>query len=58
MSKPTFRRQSNGQLTLDYTADAQRIKRSRSQVRMEKGEKSLTAEEVGNEMCEFFNDFY
>lgn len=57
MSKLIFRRLSNGELMLDYTEAAQRIKCSRAQVRMDKGEKSLTAEEVGNEMCEFLSDF-
>lgn len=48
MSNPVFRRLTNGELILDYTEAARRVKLSRGQVRMNTAEKkSLTAEEVG-----------
>lgn len=47
MSNPVFRRLTNGELILDYTEAARRVKLSRGRVRMNTVEKkSLTAEEV------------
>ena len=53
MPKPVFRRLQNGELKLDYTEVARKIKLSRQDVWKDTAEKkSLTAEEVGMKTCE------